>query len=87
MKDVILFWFGNSGVAAYLKYLTLLSDYAGFAKFEISKNGPHFIITAYLSLGEKWSSYSAEFLREGTEEHNRYSRAKSSKSELRGPHF
>ena len=64
-KDIILFWFGKTGVSGFLKYLTLLSDYANFAEFEIAKDSTNYVITAHHNLGAKWSNYLKGLLETG----------------------
>jgi hypothetical protein len=64
-KDLLLFWFGKTGVNGFLKYLTLVSDYAAFANFEIAREGSQYIITAHHNLGLKWSDYLKGFLETG----------------------
>ncbi len=64
-KDILLFWYGKSGVSGFLKYLSLLSDYATFADFEIARDGPKYIVTAHHGFGPKWSSYLSSFLEVG----------------------
>jgi hypothetical protein len=61
-KDILLFWYGKTGVNGFIKYLSLLSDYATFAHFEVTKEGPNYLVTAHHSLGEKWSNYLKAFL-------------------------
>jgi hypothetical protein len=61
-KDMLLFWYGKTGVKGFLKYLTLISDYAGFAHFEITKEDSSYIITAHHNMGAKWSNYLRSFL-------------------------
>ena len=69
-KDILLFWFGKTGVSGFLKYLTLLSDYATFADFEIAREGPTIIVTAHHNLGAKWSNYPNELLRDRTQKYD-----------------
>jgi hypothetical protein len=64
-KDIILFWFGKSGVQGFLKYIRLLSDYATMAQFEIVKEGSTYTVSAHHNLGLKWSSYLKNFLETG----------------------
>ena len=64
-KDIILFWFGKTGVNGFLKYLTLLSDYANFANFDIVKDGANYVVTAHHNLGAKWSNFLKCFLETG----------------------
>ena len=64
-KDIIMFWFGKTGVSGFLKYLDLLSEYATFANFEIRRDGGNFIVTAHHNLGAKWSNYLKYFLETG----------------------
>jgi hypothetical protein len=64
-KDIILFWYGKTGVQGFLKYISLLSDYATFAQFEIARDGQNYIVTAHHNFGLKWSNYLKSFLETG----------------------
>jgi hypothetical protein len=64
-KDILLFWFGKMGVAVFLKYLALLSDYARYADFEIAEDGLKYTVTVHHNLGPKWSIYLKGFLESG----------------------
>jgi len=64
-KDITFFWFGNADLTSFLHYLGLLSNYAKFAEFEISRNGLHVVVTAHHDLGIKWSKYLKSFLESG----------------------
>jgi hypothetical protein len=61
-KDILLFWYGKTGVNGFIKYLSLLSDYATFAHFEVTRSGPNYLVTAHHNLGAKWSGYLKSFL-------------------------
>ena len=50
-KDILIFWYGKSDLAGFLKYVTLLSDYARLAEFEIARDDAKYVITAHHDLG------------------------------------
>ena len=62
-KDILIFWYGRSDLAGFLKYVTLLSDNARLAEFEIARDGTKHIKTPHHDLGIKWSSNIAHFLK------------------------
>ena len=64
-KDIMQFWFGQTGVNGFLSYLMLMCEYATFAKLEIKRDGPKHSVTLHHDLGEKWSIYLKYFLRAG----------------------
>lgn len=64
-KDILLFWFGKSGLRGFLKYVTLLSEYAAFAHFDITKEDSEYVVTAHHNMGPKWSVYLRNFLELG----------------------
>jgi len=61
-KDILLFWYGKTGVGGFIKYVSLLSNYATFAHFEVTRNGTNYLVTAHHNLGDKWSNYLKSFL-------------------------
>lgn len=61
-KDILLFWYGKTGISGFVKYLSLLSDYATFAHFEVTRDGSKYLVTAHHNLGAKWSNYLKSFL-------------------------
>ena len=66
-KQFLLFWFKKMSLETYLKYLSLVCKYSGFAEYEVDSNEEEtdYIITLIHDLGEKWSIFLKNWLEQG----------------------
>ena len=66
-KQFLLFWFKKMNLETYLKYLSLVCKYSGFAEYEVDANEAEteYIITLIHDLGEKWSIFLKNWLEQG----------------------
>jgi hypothetical protein len=66
-KQFLLFWFKKLNLETYLKYLSLVCKYSGFAEYEVDTNEDETecIITLIHDLGEKWSIFLKNWLEQG----------------------
>ena len=64
-SQFILFWFKKNTLENYLKYISLLCKHGGFGQFEIEQEDREFTITLIHELGEKWSTFLANWINSG----------------------
>jgi hypothetical protein len=66
-KQFLLFWFKKLNLETYLKYLSLVCKYSGFAEYEVDTNEDEteYIMTLIHDLGEKWSIFLKNWLEQG----------------------
>jgi hypothetical protein len=66
-KQFLLFWFKKMNLETYLKYLSLVCKYSGFAEYEVDTNEDEteYIITLIHDLGEKWSIFLKNWFEQG----------------------
>ena len=66
-KQFLLFWFKKMSLETYLKYLSLVCKYSGFAEYEVDSNEEEtdYIITLIHNVGEKWSIFLKNWLEQG----------------------
>ena len=66
-KQFLLFWFKRSDLETYLRYLSLVCGYNGFAKYEIGIDDSrrNYTITLIHNMGEKWSNFLKNWLELG----------------------
>ena len=64
-SQFILFWFKRNTLDNYLRYISLICKYGGFAQFEIEQEGREYTITLIHELGEKWSNFLANWMSSG----------------------
>ena len=66
-KQFLLFWFKKMNLETYLKYLSLVCKYSGFAEYEvdINEDETEYIITLIHDLGDKWSIFLKNWLEQG----------------------
>jgi hypothetical protein len=66
-KQFLLFWFKKTNLETYLKYLSLVCKYSGFAEYEVDTNEDEtdYVITLLHDLGEKWSIFLKNWLEQG----------------------
>lgn len=64
-KEFLMFWFKKTDLESYLRYLELLCNYGGFARYELESNGHEHIITLLHNMGEKWSLFLRYVMEEG----------------------
>ena len=64
-KEFICFWFKKINLDTYLRYLTLVCQYAKFAECEIENDGKDYTIILSHDIGHKWSEFLTEWLAEG----------------------
>jgi hypothetical protein len=56
-KEFLMFWFKRTDLESYLRYLELLCDYGGFARYELEVDSRSYVITLLHNMGEKWSLF------------------------------
>lgn len=66
-KQFLLFWFKKTNLETYLKYLSLICRYSGFAEYEVDANEDEteYTITLIHDMGEKWSIFLKNWLEQG----------------------
>jgi len=64
-REFLLFWFKKADLESYLRYLELLCNYGGFARYELESNGHMYVITLLHNMGEKWSLFLKYVMEEG----------------------
>jgi hypothetical protein len=64
-KEFLMFWFKKTDLESYLRYLELLCNYGGFARYEFEANGDVYVITLLHNMGEKWSLFLKHVMEEG----------------------
>jgi hypothetical protein len=64
-KEFLMFWFKKTDLETYVRYLELLCNYGGFARFELQANGRAYVITLLHNMGEKWSLFLKHVMEEG----------------------
>jgi hypothetical protein len=64
-SQFIFFWFKKNTLENYLKYISLICKYGGFAQYEIEQEGREYTITLIHELGEKWSNFLANWMKSG----------------------
>lgn len=66
-KQFLLFWFKKTNLETYLKYLSLVCKYSGFAEYEVDINEDEtdYVITLLHDLGGKWSIFLKNWLEQG----------------------
>jgi hypothetical protein len=52
-----MFWFKKTDLESYLRYLELLCNYGGFARYELEVDGRSYVITLLHNMGGKWSLF------------------------------
>ena len=60
-----MFWFKKTDLESYLRYLELLCNYGGFARYELGVEGRTYVITLLHNMGEKWSLFLKHIMEEG----------------------
>jgi hypothetical protein len=66
-SQFVLFWFKKASLDNYLKYVSLVCRYGGFAQYEIDAAKEEYTITLIHEFGEKWSNFLGNWLRHGME--------------------
>jgi hypothetical protein len=56
-REFLMFWFKKMDLDSYLRYLELLCNYGGFARYELEADGQVYVITLLHNMGEKWSLF------------------------------
>jgi hypothetical protein len=64
-REFLMFWFKKMDLESYLRYLELLCNYGGFARYELEADGTSYVITLLHNLGEKWSLFLKHIMEEG----------------------
>ena len=64
-REFLLFWFKKTDLESYLRYLELLCNYGGFARYELESNGGLHVITLLHNMSEKWSLFLKYVMEEG----------------------
>ena len=64
-REFLMFWFKKTDLESYLRYLELLCNYGGFARYELEANGGYYVITLLHNIGEKWSLFLKHIMEEG----------------------
>ena len=63
--EFLMFWFKKTDLESYLRYLELLCNYGGFARYELESNGNMHVITLLHNMGDKWSLFLKYVMEEG----------------------
>src|ERR687896_2684893 len=66
-REFLMFWFKKTDLESYLRYLELLCNYGGFARYELELDSDvHMhVITLLHNMGEKWSLFLKYVMEEG----------------------
>lgn len=64
-REFLMFWFKRIDLESYLRYLELLCNYGGFARYELEVDGGSYVITLLHNMGEKWSLFLKHIMEEG----------------------
>lgn len=64
-REFLMFWFKKTDLESYLRYLELLCNYGGFARYELEVDDRSYIITLLHNMGEKWSLFLKYVMEEG----------------------
>jgi hypothetical protein len=64
-REFLMFWFKKMDLDSYLRYLELLCNYGGFARYELEADGQVYVITLLHNMGEKWSLFLKHIMEEG----------------------
>jgi hypothetical protein len=64
-REFLMFWFKKTDLDSYLRYLELLCNYGGFARYELEADGQVYVITLLHNMGEKWSLFLKHIMEEG----------------------
>ena len=64
-REFLLFWFKKTDLESYLRYLELLCNYGGFARYELESNRGLYVITLLHNMSEKWSLFLKYVMEEG----------------------
>ncbi len=64
-KEVMLFWFKQLDLEAFLSYVSLFCRYGQVAEYEMETVGTNYTITGHHDLGEKWSNFLRHFVEQG----------------------
>ena len=64
-REFLMFWFKKTDLESYLRYLELLCNYGGFARYELEADGQVYVITLLHNMGEKWSLFLKHIMEEG----------------------
>jgi len=64
-REFLMFWFKKKDLESYLRYLKLLCNYGGFARYELESNTHIHVITLLHNMGEKWSLFLKYVMEEG----------------------
>jgi superfamily I DNA and RNA helicase len=64
-REFLMFWFKKTDLESYLRYVQLLCNYGGFARYELEVDGRSYIITLLHNMGEKWSLFLRYIMEEG----------------------
>jgi hypothetical protein len=64
-KEFLMFWFKRTDLESYLRYLELLCNYGGFARYELEVDSGSYVITLLHNMGEKWSLFLKHHMEEG----------------------
>jgi superfamily I DNA and RNA helicase len=63
-REFLMFWFKKTDLESYLRYLELLCNYGGFARYELEVDGRSYVITLH-NMGGKWSLFLKYVIEEG----------------------
>ena len=64
-REFLMFWFKKTDLESYLRYLELLCNYGGFARYELEVDGRSYVITLLHNMGGKWSLFLKYVIEEG----------------------
>jgi hypothetical protein len=64
-REFLMFWFKQTDLESYLRYVELLCNYGNFARFELKTDGRTYVITLLHDMGEMWSLFLRYVMEEG----------------------
>jgi hypothetical protein len=64
-REFLMFWFKKTDLETYLRYLELLCNYGGFARFELQEESREYVITLLHNMSRKWSLFLKHVMEEG----------------------